>query len=1134
MILQLREEFLLLFTDTANIPCMLKDLGDDNSVCVCNSTYCDTVPPLPKLPQGMVAVYTSSQAGDRLVLGNISFTNTSTGVIYELHRNKTRQSIIGFGGAFTDSAGINIASLPQAAQDKLIRSYFAPEGIEYNIGRVPMASCDFSTHQYSYDDVDGDLQLAHFALAPEDTKYKIPFIQKAKNVSQRGIKLFASPWSAPAWMKTNKNMTGNGTLIGQPGGPYYKAWANYFVRFLQEYQKHNVTFWGLTAQNEPTDGYIYKHYFQAMGFTPEQQRDFIKLDLGPALHNSSFGDVKLMILDDNRLLLPYWAEKVLSDPEAKKYVSGIGIHWYIDQFSPVIALDYTHEEYPDVFILATEATVKVVKIGVWAHAQSYANDILDDLNHWVTGWTDWNIALSTIGGPNWVHNLDNSPIFVNATSGEFYKQPMFYAMGHFSKFLPPGSIYLEMTASPAPAGVKAVAFRRPDAKIAAVFLNMDNSPVTVSVHDPDSGYINLLLPALSLKTLIWHSLSQFQLQHPITRTLECFVFARQLLRHPQDMHTVHVPYTSLLTLGKEIADYKLLPEWTLLNRFQLPRQYRPMHYFKAKREVTLAISCDNEPEGTKEVWTAVFLEFSLNSSMVYAAWQLVLVSCTLFIATETDGQSCVPRRFDSDSVVCVCNSTYCDDVPEVPSLTPGLAAIYTTSLAGDRYVLNTAKPAENTTLTFVLEVKRDKTRQSIIGFGGAFTDAAGINIASLPAEAQDKLIRAYFAPEGLEYNIGRIPIASCDFSTHPYSYDDTDGDLELAHFTLAPEDLKYKIPYLQQAMNLTGGKLRLFGSPWSAPAWMKTDKNMTGNGTLIGQPGGPYFKAWANYFVRFVQEYGKHNLTMWGLTTQNEPSDGEIYHFPFQAMGWTPELQRDFVKLDLGPALQKNKLQNIKLMIMDDQRLFLPYWPEVVLSDAAARQYVSGVAVHWYIDDFIPLNVLDFTHDKFPDIFIFGSEACNGDRPWQTEKVILGDWGRAEKYATDIINDLNHWVTGWTDWNIALDQQGGPNWVKNFVDSPIIVNAAKGEFYKQPMFYILGHFSKFLKPDSKYVGLSRSSTLVPDVLDVAFVRPDGTLVVVLLNTYQEAVKLSLYDPGVGYIDMNLPPKSIKTVLWRSK
>ncbi|KAL8563547.1 hypothetical protein ACOMHN_060863 [Nucella lapillus] len=423
-------------------------------------------------------------------------------VVYDIFRTKTKQSIIGFGGAFTDSAGINIASLPKGAQDRLLRSYFASEGIEYTIGRVPMASCDFSTHQYSYDDVDGDFALKNFSLAPEDLKFKIPFIQQAASMSQRGIQLFGSPWSAPAWMKTNQNMTGNGTLVGQPGGPYYKTWANYFVRFLQEYQKHNVSFWGLTAQNEPTDGYIYKHFFQAMGFTAEQQRDFIKLDLGPALHSNGFQGVKLMILDDNRLLLPYWAEKVLSDPEAAQYVSGIGIHWYIDEFSPVVALDYTHEEYPDTFILATEATVKVVKVGLWDHAQSYASDILDDLNHWVTGWTDWNIALSTIGGPNWVHNLDNSPILVNATSGEFYKQPMFYALGHFSKFLPPGSVYIQMAAqSPSPY-VKAAAFLRPDAGVAVVLLNIDENPVTLSLKD-GSTYINIKMPAFSLKTVLW-------------------------------------------------------------------------------------------------------------------------------------------------------------------------------------------------------------------------------------------------------------------------------------------------------------------------------------------------------------------------------------------------------------------------------------------------------------------------------------------------------------------------------------------------------------------------------------------------------------------------------------------------------
>ncbi|XP_076443700.1 lysosomal acid glucosylceramidase-like [Babylonia areolata] len=485
----------------------------------------------------------------------------------------------------------------------------------------------------------------------------------------------------------------------------------------------------------------------------------------------------------------------------------------------------------------------------------------------------------------------------------------------------------------------------------------------------------------------------------------------------------------------------------------------------------------------------------------------------------------------SDSVVCVCNSTYCDTVPPLPALSPGMFTVYTSSQKGDRFSLTTAKASSSTSAHVVLEVNKNKTRQTIVGFGGAFTDAAGINIASLPTAAQDKLLQAYFASDGLEYNIGRIPMASCDFSTHPYSYDDVDGDLDLVHFTLAPEDLKLKIPYIQQAQNLTGHKLRLFGSPWSAPAWMKTNKNMTGNGTLIGQPGGPYYKTWANYFVRFVQEYSKHGIPMWGLTTQNEPTDGNIYNFPFQAMGWTPQTQRDFVKLDLGPALHTNNLKDVQLMIMDDQRLLLPYWANIIYDDPEARQYVSGVAVHWYLDSEVPINVLDFTHSLQPDKFIFASEACNGDRPWDIYKVMLGDWGRGEKYAHDIIGDLNHWVTGWTDWNLALDLQGGPNWVKNFVDSPIIVNASSGLFYKQPMFYALGHFSKFFLPGSKHVQLS--SKQKTDVESTAVLRPDGTLALVLLNRDTSDMTLSVHDPDVGYLDVTVAAKSIKTVLWRT-
>ncbi|CAN7949891.1 unnamed protein product, partial [Ixodes pacificus] len=171
-----------------------------------------------------------------------------------------------------------------------------------------------------------------------------------------------------------------------------------------------------------------------------------------------------------------------------------------------------------------------------------------------------------------------------------------------------------------------------------------------------------------------------------------------------------------------------------------------------------------------------------------------------------------------------------------------------------------------------------------------------------------------------------------------------------------------------------------------------------------------------------------------------------------------------------------------------------------VLGDADAAKYVQGVAVHWYADEFVGPWVLDKTHDNFPDKFILATEACRGDKPWDKAKVILGSWDRAESYAHDILEDLVHWATGWVDWNLALDVVGGPNWVKNFVDSPIIVNATGTEFYKQPMYYALAHFSKFLprgsvRIDSRLAGEHRGKLEFG-----AFKTPENATVFIVLNT----------------------------------
>ncbi|XP_059139428.1 lysosomal acid glucosylceramidase-like [Physella acuta] len=513
------------------------------------------------------------------------------------------------------------------------------------------------------------------------------------------------------------------------------------------------------------------------------------------------------------------------------------------------------------------------------------------------------------------------------------------------------------------------------------------------------------------------------------------------------------------------------------------------------------------------------------------ASQILLLFSLLVISLTRSSQDvpCAPYTVKAGYIVCVCNSTYCDTVPSADPVPKGQYIVYTTSKDGQRFDKQVYSRVPTNSSHKVYKLRTADTRQTIIGFGGAFTDAAGINIASLPQPAQDNLINSYYSKEGIEYTVGRVPMASCDFSTHAYSYDDVPGDLSLDHFSLAPEDLNYKIPYIQAAMKVSTRPLKLFGSPWSAPAWMKTNNKMTGMGFLKGFPGGEYYKAWGNYFVKFLDEYSKHNISFWGLTAENEPTNGFVVGFPFQCMGFTPETQMDFIKQDLGPALHQAGYGNVKLMILDDQRPFAELWARTVLSDKEASPYVSGIALHWYKDT-ASINILDRIHQLFPDKFLFATEACEGSFSWEKEKVDLGSWDRAASYASDIISDLNHWVTGWTDWNLALNQQGGPNWVSNFVDSPVIVNAKDGLFYKQPMFYVMGHFSKFVVPGS--VSLGTEAEVNDTLIEVtAFRRPDNSYATIIHNKGSEKTAVFLSDGSGGYLSVTSPGFSIQTVIW---
>ncbi|KAK3909828.1 Lysosomal acid glucosylceramidase [Frankliniella fusca] len=431
------------------------------------------------------------------------------------------------------------------------------------------------------------------------------------------------------------------------------------------------------------------------------------------------------------------------------------------------------------------------------------------------------------------------------------------------------------------------------------------------------------------------------------------------------------------------------------------------------------------------------------------------------------------------------------------------------------------------------KVNGDKKYQSIIGWGATVTDSTGINFQNLSEETKKQLIRAFFSEDGVEYDVLRVPIGGTDCSTRVYTLHDEPGDASLSGFALAEEDYLYKIPVLRAARAALPADrpLRLLASAWTAPPWMKTNNDYTGRGLLRED----FYQAWADYHLKFLDAYEAEGFHYWGITTGNEPINGLVDGvIRFNSMGWTPGAMRTWLGQHLGPTLRgtdgrgASQHADVKILILDDQRVLMPLWTSYVVMDKDAVKYVDGFAIHWYANYLSPLLSLEISHIFSPDKFIFNTEASNGFQNWDRH-VVLGSWERAEAYADDILDDLNHWVTGWMEWSLVLDMQGGPTWSGNYVDASILVNGDEDEFVKQPTFYAMGHFTKFLPPDSVRVDVDSAAR--DGVRNVAFLRPDNGTVVVLYNPTQKEKLVTVQDTSKGYLTVTLAPRSINTVIY---
>ncbi|XP_060524484.1 lysosomal acid glucosylceramidase-like [Cylas formicarius] len=474
-------------------------------VCVCNSTYCDNVPDVLDLSSGQYQLYTTSKLKLGFASSTGSFSNggpSATATIAVPDLKATQQKILGFGGAFTDAASYTILTLPEAAQDKLLQSYFADDGIQYTINRVLMGTSDFSVRGFTNLD-EKDETLESFALVPEDSEMKIPVIRKAQQFRGDALKLFLSSWSSPKWMKTIEDYFGEGVLKTE----YNQLWADYYIKFFEAYQEAGVEFWGVTAQNEP---YTSPAGNVNLRWSYNSLRDWVLDYFGPTLRDSTFKDLKILMLDDNTNHIENFKSRTFERPEILDYLDGIALHWYNDNLNQ----DSWFEGWPEsLFLIGTEACQSVinyltenkVRLGDWDRATEYIDHIVYDLDHHYTGWVEWNLALNLDGGPSWMNASLDAPIIVNATAVEFYKEPMFYALGHFSKFIVPDSLKLALTTSDGLSdnGIRTVAALRPDGKVAVFVTNENDNSVTIQISIGESSQ-SIEFAANSINTLLYN------------------------------------------------------------------------------------------------------------------------------------------------------------------------------------------------------------------------------------------------------------------------------------------------------------------------------------------------------------------------------------------------------------------------------------------------------------------------------------------------------------------------------------------------------------------------------------------------------------------------------------------------------
>ena len=457
----------------------------------------------------------------------------------------------------------------------------------------------------------------------------------------------------------------------------------------------------------------------------------------------------------------------------------------------------------------------------------------------------------------------------------------------------------------------------------------------------------------------------------------------------------------------------------------------------------------------------------------------------------------------------------------VDSYTHKVLQVYTTakdtdlrlSKTGEQKFTRKVQPLETDIAVFV---NPEKTFQTYLGIGGAITDASSEVFSALGDEQQNTVLKSLYGKEGIGYTIIRTSIHSSDFGLGSHTYIE-EGDTALKSFSIEI-DREKRIPFIKRAIELIQDDVVFYASPWSPPAFMKTNQNMLQGGKLLPE----FRQAWADYYVKFIKAYEKEGIPVWGLTIQNEPMATQRW----ESCIYTAEEERDFLKNYLGPTLEKAGLGDKNIVVWDHNRDLMSHRANTIFEDPEASKYAWGIGFHWYetwTGGLPKYDNLKSINESFPSKNMFFTEGCQ--EGFDSEKLHF--WPNAERYGNSMISDFNSGVVGWTDWNILLDERGGPNHVGNFCFAPIHANVATNELIYTPTYYYIGHFSKFIKPGAVRVSTSTSRSTIEST---SFQNKDGKMVTVVMNRSESRIRYKLIV-GDSETVLEIEPRAMQSVLY---